>query len=161
MKRNYKFKWLTLLFTIIFFGSCSSDDGDDLIWDIAPVNIYIQVCNQEGENLLDENVEGNILENEIKITYKDEEYLLGESVSKTRAYMPSFNGLQLYNNKMIFGEFEGAASYTLTATLDLGNGIEKEVGFIREYKTKNGEPQCSTIYTLDGEELEGGITIIL
>ncbi len=162
MKKLYSLKWFALL--MVAFSTLGCESNSDLIWDIYPVDIYIRVYNQAGENLLDEEVEGNILENDIKITYKDVEYRLGEDISKTRAYLPQFMGLQLYTTnalgekdcRMYFGQFEGAASYTLTATLDLGDGVEREVGFIREFKWKsNGDPESKTTYTLDGEEVSG------
>ncbi len=163
MKKLYPLKWFVLLFVALSAIGCESSGGSDLIWDISPVNIYIRVYNQTGENLLDEEVEGNIIENDIKITYKDAEYRLGEDIEETRAYLPYFSGLQYYTAnvlgekdcRMIFGEFEGAGNYTLTATLDLGDGVEREIGFIREYKMKNNEPDCNTTYLLDGEEVSG------
>ncbi|MFI3279816.1 MAG: hypothetical protein SNG49_00810 [Rikenellaceae bacterium] len=167
MKKLYSLKWFVLLMVALSTIGC--EFGSDVIWDVGPVDMYIRVYNQEGENLLDEDVEGNILENDIKITYNDVEYRLGEDVEETRAYLPEFMGLQLYTQnalgekdcRLYFGQFEGADDYTLTATLDLGDGVEREVGFIHEFEWKKGEPVGETTYTLDGKKLDDNYIVIV
>jgi hypothetical protein len=57
---------------IILFTGCSNNN-DDIIWDFANFNVAFRVVNEAGEDLLNEEEEGNMLE-DIKVVYKDKEY---------------------------------------------------------------------------------------
>ena len=66
-----------------------------MIWDIYPTIIYISVEDTQGNSLLDPKVEGNILENGIKIIYQGKTYekdSLYDGLS--RAYLARFYGIR-------------------------------------------------------------------
>lgn len=174
MAKNLFLKFCSALLVIATIVACddssSSENYDDYIFDVYPVDVTIFLVNENGDNLLDESYKGNLLEYRIEMTYEDETYALGEEVATTRDYMPSFEGLQLlnatssYGARMWFGEFEGASTYSATMSLYIGNGYTYEIKFDREYYGWNstiGDVECNTTYYLDGEVVDGKyITIV-
>ena len=70
MKKNVL--WVAVaLMTSMGLGACSSDDNDDVIWDIAPVNFNFVFFDREGNDLLDSTYQGNIIK-DVSVTYKDD-----------------------------------------------------------------------------------------
>lgn len=47
---------------------------DDVVWDIAPVVVYVDVTDASGNNLLDRDVQGNIVGEAMTIEYQGEAY---------------------------------------------------------------------------------------
>ena len=98
--------------------SCSNDDDDDLIWDIYPLELIIEVVDKDGNNLMDPNNEHNILESGITATFMGESYQLYDinNYKMTRAYMPTPYGLvyrKFYGSNqyfMYFGELDGTVN---------------------------------------------------
>ncbi|MDE6160966.1 MAG: hypothetical protein K2F77_04845, partial [Muribaculaceae bacterium] len=52
--------------------SCADDHADDPIWDFAPYNIVIRICDSDGNSLLDPAANGTAVGEELSIDYKDE-----------------------------------------------------------------------------------------
>ncbi len=155
---------LLSLFAATFFVGCSSI-VESMEWDISPVVVRIYIQNDNGDNLLDDSYEGNILEYIVKMTYEGEEYNLGEEVVASRAYLPTFEGLQLIDSDsgpyITFGQFEGADSYSMDMSLYLGTGITSEISVVREFCwNSDGEPEGTTTYYLDGEVVDGNSIVI-
>lgn len=68
-----------ILFYLTFLSCClltaCGDDGNGIRReDYYPRPILLHIINSDGENLLDPDVEGNILGNDIKVLYKGETY---------------------------------------------------------------------------------------
>lgn len=64
------------LFAVPFFSSCGNCA---VMIDPAPVPVCFIVKDADGNNLLDPAYEGNILGNDIAVTYREEEYPLAMS----------------------------------------------------------------------------------
>ena len=71
--------------------SCNDSEkpSADYEWDFNVSDIVLHVTSQEGTNLLDAGVAGNILENDIRIEYAGEVYpLADETGSRNPMYQP-------------------------------------------------------------------------
>lgn len=147
-----------LLFALILTG-CSKNN-DDVIWDIYPVVLFIQVSDASGGDLLDAENPNNILSDSIKAIYDGKEYPLNLNTD-TKAYMPQFYGLrkgftQTTDGRYYieFGELEGAASYDYQQIIiDWGNGTQNEIGFTRKFRWKKGNPDVEKHFFQDGKEV--------
>ena len=105
---------LSVAFTATFV-SC-----DPMIWDIAPINIYVNVYNADGQNLLDSITPNNFVGKEITAEWMGETYTadslsLSERGAVTRMYLAEMHGL-MYVTKdgkpmLYFGELNGHATY--------------------------------------------------
>ena len=107
--------FLLCIFCCINFTSCdpANNGGDDLIWDFAPIVLYISVQDAQGNDLLNPLTKGSIANQGIKAIYKGETYEKDAPLNeRTRAYMAYFTGLQTEVSKdgkyyLTFGEFNG------------------------------------------------------
>lgn len=84
------------LLSAIGFTACDELDteGDDMIWDFAPIVLYISVQDADGNDLLNPETPGNIANQGIKAIYKDNIYEKDAPINSTRAYLARFMGLQ-------------------------------------------------------------------
>lgn len=104
-------KYFLLLLLPLLLAACSDEPGGDVIYDYVPVNFTVKVVNASGQNLLDESVPGNILGEEISVTYKDKTYPM-EVVNSGRYYLPYWYGVILLDGEYLkIGEFDGAARH--------------------------------------------------
>lgn len=104
-------KYFLLLLLPLLLAACSDEPGGDVIYDYVPVNFTVKVVNASGENLLDESVPGNILGEDISVTYKDKTYPM-EVVNSGRYYLPYWYGVILLDGESLkIGEFDGAARH--------------------------------------------------
>ena len=65
--------YLTLL-SCCLLTACGDDNNEIRREDYYPRYICCHIVNPDGENLLDPDVEGNILDNDIKVLYKGKTY---------------------------------------------------------------------------------------
>lgn len=108
--------------------SCNDSEkpSADYEWDFNVSDIVLHVTSQEGTNLLDAGVAGNILENDIRIEYAGEVYPLADETGRggqpesdvpaTRMLLPAWNGLSLGMTDdcgpcLKFGEFGPTKMY--------------------------------------------------
>ena len=117
-----------LLFTLVatvmipLFISCDKEENDDfVVVDFMPIEFLIHIVNEKGEDLLNPDTKGSIVDEDIRMIYNGKEYSLQEDTQKnaTRYYLPTFYGLRVsqiqyeespYHNKyfLYIGEFDGA-----------------------------------------------------
>lgn len=130
-------KWLVYVFIMlssISFVACSNNDDDDLIWDFAPVTIKIALLDEDGNNLLDESVEGNWVGEQMSLDFNGE---ISDAIwsiealrPNSRYYMPHMYGLvwsglsnfeeiEAKEYYLIYGELEGGQSYSASATFSI------------------------------------------
>lgn len=155
--------------------SCSSDDSDDIIWDIYPAGITIRLVDSDGRNLLDPNVEGNWVGSPMHIEYEGQSYSAiweRESIPReTRAYMPYFYGLiwdgVFYPDEshycLYFGEFAGDKSYNMKTTFAIEElNTVFEIEYIRKFEWKKNKPHSTNYIYLNGQKSEGSsVEIVL
>ena len=108
----------SILLSVAFawiFVSC-----DPMIWDVAPINIYVSVSNANGQNLLDSITPNNFVGKEITAEWDGQIYV-ADTISErqkqviTREYMPEMNGLMYVvkegKQALCFGEIDGAGTW--------------------------------------------------
>lgn len=156
--------FLLCIFCCINFTSCdpaNNDNEDDLIWDFAPIVLYISVQDAQGNDLLNPLTKGSIANQGIKAIYKGQTYEKDVPVERTRAYMAYFAGLQTEINKdgkyyLTFGEFNGDRTFdNEKVEIDWNDGKEKSVITFSSkltWKSKK-EPVFNRKFCLDGEEI--------
>lgn len=167
--------FITILFTVCLFVACDSEGGGDVIWDIAPVELSIFITDAEGNDLLDSTLQENLIK-DITVSYQGEIYpVMTEREyyekqfgnNQTRAYMSQFYGLILSqywshktftngNFELVFGEFNGEENIDKREiTLNLPDSRQAILSYKNSFKWKsNGDPNKSTIFYLNGQELK-------
>lgn len=141
MKKRVNTLFLTL-FTLssIIFTSC--EESGNYIYDIPPFDINIIIENSNGNNLLDPEYEGNIIDN-LTLTYNDEVYKIDteDFDISTRALPSIFHGLRLLRDDngrhfITFGNFDGETDFNNEKiSISYGKGKNDEVTFTNKVKT--------------------------
>ena len=161
-----------ILFYLTLLSCCtlsSCGDNEVYTWDFANHSITFHIVNANGENVLNSNVEGNILGNDIKAVYKDETFLLknndeeGEVQATTRYLPPRWQGLYIEDVEwqgpcLKFGQFSPTDNYRgETFKLDLGDGKAIEVRFdlwVEGGTAKDDWAKVHTALYVDGVQQE-------
>mgnify|MGYP007101857591 CR=1 FL=1 len=162
MKR-FKEAAITML-AVCLFAACGNNE--DIIWDVAPINLNIYITDSEGHDLLDSTFQDNLI-NDLTVNYQEKTYpVMTERqyyAKETRYYMPHFSGLMLRQNwntkrdfRLVFGEFPGDEDIDkLDITLNLPDGRQTILSFKNSFRWKsNGKPNKKTVFYLDGQELK-------
>lgn len=154
---------LLSLLCAVGFTACDEieTEGDNMIWDFAPIELYIAVQDAEGNDLLNPDTPGNIANQGIKAIYKETIYEKDAPVSQTKAYMPHFRGLQTIKSKegvyiLTFGEFAGDKTFdNEQVIIDWNDGTKDVITFSNKlsWKSKN-EPVIDRTFNLNGKETE-------
>ena len=111
---------------------------------------------QDGKDLLNPTVEGNLLTQNIKAIYRGEEYTNGAS-SKSRVYVPKFYGLitvKLQNGKyaLSFGELDGGKDFkNEEIVIDWGDGKQDVITFSNTVKWEGKNPDIARSFLLNGK----------
>lgn len=128
-------------------------EGDDVIWDIAPLVISVKVLSPDGYSVLNGSNAP-----QITATYRGKTYACSR---RTRYYMPQFFGLAYANDYLLFGELNGDATYTdERLVIDWGDGSPEDViTFSHRIEWKNNEPHFRQTFYLNGKRVDGQITI--
>lgn len=137
------------------------------IWDIVPLNLRFVVTNEKGENLLDENIEGNILGQTIKATFRGTEYILKKPGDiSTKYYMPTFDGFVVEEGingaEALFGELDGTENIIdEDFVIDWGDGRQDTVNINYKFKMLFGRPHIKMKFSHNGISQESStITIV-
>ena len=111
-----------MLLSLCCFTSCNDDENldgpaPDVIWDIYPFGISIEVTDAEGNDLLNPETENSIANQGIKMIYRNKTYKKDSLVTdeQTRDILVRFYGLQTYQRKdgsylLAIGEFYGKSN---------------------------------------------------
>ncbi|MDE6650340.1 MAG: hypothetical protein K2K45_10475 [Muribaculaceae bacterium] len=179
------FNKIPFLCLILCIVSCTKDNdapdgGNDMIWDIGPTGINIRLIDEEGNNLLDQETEGNWVGEKMTIGFRDKSYSAiwtydeyEEFVKNpdSRAIMPVFHGLfwtgvlPTVNQKgacLGFGEFDGASNQEMSLTFMI-----EQINTVFEFKFThacewiNNEPKISNHITYNGKIIKGTILEII
>lgn len=132
-----------LLWSICFAGCDKNviDDSDDgfILWDFPCSNVIMNVTDETGQNLVDPESFGDIVNEDVYIMYRGVKYKLKRSLhddpDETRMLMPVFNGLYLTKSSsggwvLAFGEFSPSRGYINEPfTIYWGDGTKDEITF--------------------------------
>lgn len=163
-----------MLLSLCCFTSCNDDENldgpaPDVIWDIYPFGISIEVTDAEGNDLLNPETENSIANQGIKMiywgmTYEKDSLAIDE---QTRAVLVRFYGLRTYQRKdgrylLGIGEFFGDRDYeNENIILDWNDGTPKDtITFSHKFWWENQEPESETTVRLNGVETDNPIHII-
>lgn len=138
--------------------SCSEDEDDDYIWDFYPVEIYFEIVNQAGEDLLAPG--GELYGTDISVLLKGKDYPAEwNPTGETRVYMPIIRGL-LYQPakdggkaKLYFGELDGG-HLNETLYLNMPNGESHRIYISRKIRTKGPDTSVKQIVKVDGKVID-------
>lgn len=171
MTKKRFFQTIMAVVLIATAGACSKDDDgpdDNLIWDIAPAGIVIQLVDEEGDNLLDPTVEGNWVGEPMWIGDRDDEYYAKwkreDLQLRTRYYMPHFFGTVwtgIWDDKqysLYFGELDGSDSHDLKLKFGItAINTVYEFEFSHRLVWKNKEPHFDEHITYRGQRIDGSV----
>lgn len=140
----------------ILQGCDSNNRCENVERDLITPDICIVVTNAVGENLLDPDVEGNILDSDITVEYNGETYALTDK--NTRASKPVWHGLRIekfdYGDDrptLKFGEFDTSVGQRgETFTVNWGDGTSNDVAFDLYATWKKCNPTVHQKIWLDG-----------
>ena len=175
--RQFKFSVAVILGLSLSAGlytSCDSSEpgGNDMIYDFSPIEFKILITDNDGHDLLDSTYQDNLI-NDVSVTYQGKDYPLlteqevykelnNNNQARTRAYMPIFRGLVLYNlhwgpglYEMDFGEFSGSENIDKREiTLNLPNHQQVRLAYMNNLRwTSNGDPEINRTFFFNDQEL--------
>lgn len=171
--KTYKFNVISLvLLAVALLSSCKNDD---VIYDIAPVQYEITLIDEDGNNLLDENLPDNLIGADIYVIFNGDRYDTNweppYTVQASRYLMPTWYGLQVWqyykweNNgcfaipgqySLQFGDFFGDEEQHLSIELVIPcRGVSYTIELIHKFKWKHNKPNSSTYLIYNGEEING------
>lgn len=159
---------------LVGFTACnnSNDEGDDdmILWDFAPIVLYIEVQDAQGNDLLNPETPGCIAQQGIKAIYNGKTYEKDIPVVQTRDYLARLYGLQTIKSKagkyvLTFGEFNGDDTFdNEQVTIDWNDGTQDVITFSSKLTWKSEkEPAINRKFYLNGKDtgLEHGSFIII
>lgn len=87
------------IFAAISFTSCDDDEGS-IVWDFTPVTVKMDVVDAQGNDLLDPDTSGNLLESGITATFCGKDYDIVDpravlADAQSRAILAMFYGLYI------------------------------------------------------------------
>lgn len=157
------------------FTSCGDDDDDIKIWDFSPVSIRLDIVDTEGNDLLDADTPGNILESELTATFDGKEYTLatdddpdaGPLSVKSREILSQFYGLYIQtpdhyftegkHNLLCFGEFKGFENFDHTVIFHFPTADRDiTVRVVSKARWDGDTPNWELEYYLDGQQINPG-----
>ena len=171
MKTNVLFSLLIgFVLCQALFSSCSENEEnpDDIIWDFAPINFTLSVQDEQGNDLLNPQTEGNILNQDIKAIYQEKTYRMDElAMPVTKAYMAILYGLRHVEAEdgrwlLRFGELQGERTYdNETITLDWGDGTSDVITFSSRLTWNSPEdPEFDRHFYLNGVKQESSSFVL-
>ena len=163
---------LTLIF---MFSSCDIELGGDMIWDFVNPDIIMTVKDKSGNDLLDPEFEGNILDSGITVDFAGDVYELktGENdpeyTNVSRATYTDWKGLRtsfsdyFQTNLMLFGQFKGDGEHHKKKfIINWGDGSKDTVEFdlYITWNKRHTNPTSHWKIYLNGKEYnKGGLKI--
>lgn len=155
-------KILTILLMISAIASC---DKKEVIWDIAPVGVVINL-NDGTNNLLSPSYPDNILDSLVTATFKGEKYTLTslqegdiDTLASHWGFITRWYGFAIYNEKIHFGEFPGDENIEDQNLIIDWWGASKDTITIRNIVHKGDTNWVERSYHLNGEEVKYEFTL--
>jgi hypothetical protein len=152
MKKNLLYLITTL--TSLLIG-CSDIGGD--IWDFVNYDVIFTVVDNSGNDLLNPETRGNIVEKDITVEYNGKKYKRGDV--ETRFNMPRSLGLRSHYYEPVratvlsFGEFSPTKNYRgESLTINWGDGTQDIIKFDLHITWKNHDPTVHKIIYLNGKQ---------
>lgn len=154
---------LYLLGAVLLSAGC----GYFMIWDIAPVEVAMEVVDAEGNNLFSESTPGNWLQDRVTATFEGETYTYPQV--ETRAYLAIMNGLVVrdYHGQwgmgtaLVFGELSGETDRHSDLVITWPDGTTDTITIDNRFSWGvTGNPHKKTSFKLNGEAVSAPIRIV-
>lgn len=163
MKSTFKKIFCLLACSIVSFCFSSCDpDGPEIEWDFYPIEIYITLTGENGEDLLNPETPGSYAALATTATFQGQTYAKDEfkeeDMQGTRYYMPIMHGIRTFLRNdgryaLVFGELDQTKTYMdEKLTIDWGNGTQDVITFSSRIKWKGDTPNNISSYKLNGKE---------
>ncbi|MCI9607722.1 MAG: hypothetical protein HFJ94_06070 [Muribaculaceae bacterium] len=165
----------TILMGLGVLCSCSSDEpDDDMIWDIMPLYLEVDILDSNSSSLLDPESAANIIGSEVSIEIDGNSYDAvwdGDDQSMLSRALPAiFHGIRFKEMirwnpdkkvnepsgewRLVIGEFPRDKSYTKDITIRYDNK-ESVVTLNNTFSWKDKKPVIVTKIFLDGAAVDG------
>lgn len=147
------------------FQACNDDDGPDpdKNYDFYPIEIYLTLTGENGEDLLDPSVLGTYAGLATKATYRDKTYQKDAFEEgfrpHGRAYAATMYGIytdQLQDGRyaLVFGQLDSTKEYKdEELIIEWGDGTKDVITFSSRLKWKKHEPVFNRSFKLNGYEM--------
>lgn len=164
---------ILLLATLFITTSCGNDDDYELkIWDFAPTTVSVYVQNANGQDLLDSQTPGNILDDAITLTYNGqttglnsnpfyEQWNDGEAQVASRFYPATWRGVFISQDKnghnfLCIGEWQTEQNFNDDFLLAIGNhnyamNLDHTFKFTDK---KHSDCKITTTLKVNGQEVD-------
>ena len=167
---------IMILFAVL--GACKSitpeteentdNHRNDMIWDIAPYSILMEVTDTEGHNLFEASTPGNWLEGPVVATFDGKTYNFpSEETPETKELIVEITGLSVKKignpskvTVLEFGELNGGDNLTADLTLSWPNGTSDVISFKHTVSYQDGRPSTKTAHFLNGESVTAPVKIV-
>ena len=163
--KNRLLRLMALASAVLCLGGCSEENGGNIIYDFAPINLYVYLEDSEGSNLLDPATANGIDYHGISVDCGqgqalsvELDTLRGPYLAPTRAYMPYFYGAQLLQGRngycLFIGEFDGETDTKgMYITISWGDGETDVLSYRNRVKWKKSKPKVDRHFYLNGKEV--------
>ena len=143
------FKILTLL-ALMTASACGR-----LIVDWAPVNVYIQATDNDGNSIISDDMPG------MSLTFKGEIYTVQLA---TKAYLARMEGLVAEKNaegvfQLRFGEIDGSADMDEDLVLRWPDGSTDTIHYHCSDHKARRNPTCNRYWKLNGVDHDGAVFV--
>lgn len=144
---------------------------NDMVWDIAPYSILMEVTDTEGHNLFEASTPGNWLKGPVVATFDGKTYNFpSEETPDTKELIVEITGLSVKKIKktgntsqvtvLEFGELNGGDNLTAELTLSWPNGTSDVISFKHTVSYQDGRPSINTAHFLNGEAVSAPVQIV-
>lgn len=153
----------SFLCAVLFTGCEEIIGGGDWIVDWAPVNVYIEAVDADGNSIISPDMPG------MTLTFRGETYTVkgdeDSARSATRAYMPTMYGLvaRLWEEdgttsyRLVFGEINGAADMDEDLVLEWPDGSTDVIHYHCSDHREGRNPKCDRSWKLNGRKHDGSV----
>lgn len=177
MKKLFLITLTTLIASALFMSCSSENDDDDYIVDWNPVNLFLQVRDHNGNDLLDPANPRNIIDG-TTITFQGKTYVVSREWydhqipflrPETRLYFARLYGLYLYDRDwtrqktdylLYFGEIDGAKDMDEDIIVTWPDKTTDVIHYHCSDHVYGKNPSCSRIFTLNGHPNDTGVFVI-
>ena len=148
--------------TAVLSTGCEKIFGGDWIVDWAPVNVYIEASDTDGNSIISPDMPG------MTLTFKGETYTVkgieNQGEAQTKAYKATMEGLiaqplMEVNGKtvyrLVFGEIDGAADMDEDLVLNWPDGSKDVIHYHCSDHREGRTPKCNRSWKLNGNKHEG------
>lgn len=141
---------------------------NDMVWDIAPYSILMEVTDTEGHNLFEASTPGNWLKGPVVATFDGKTYNFpSEETPDTKELIVEITGLSVKktgNTSQVtvleFGELNGGDNLTADLTLNWPNGTSDVITIKHTVSYQDNRPSTKTAHFLNGEAVSAPVQIV-